>query len=29
VTGDRRLRFDLLASGQDIASEVAKPLWRS
>jgi hypothetical protein len=29
VTSDHRLRLDLLAAGQEIESEVAKPFWRS
>jgi len=29
VTSDHRLRLDLLATRQDIESEVSKPFWRS
>jgi hypothetical protein len=29
VTSDHRLRLDLLATGQEIKSEVTKPFWRS
>lgn len=29
LTSDHRLRLDMEASGQDIAQEVAKPLWRA
>ena len=29
VASDHRLRLDLLATGQEIESEVLKPFWRS
>jgi len=29
VTSDHRLRLDILATGQEIESEVSKPVWRS
>ena len=29
VGSDHRLRIDLLATGQEIESEVSKPFWRS